>query len=388
MLQSGMRDAWVRRMTRWAARWPLALDGFLAVLACAATVLPLTADEPDCDCVVTPWAFVTAAGMTLPLTFRRRAPFLVNLAIAPFALAFGFNGWPSPLVPIGPLVALHAVAAYARVWQSLVCLATSLLAVPLMFVTRPYDSEPFEAFNLTLVVFVAWLAGVLTRSQRAVLQQYRRRVVAERARRRAEAARAVAEERNLIAREMHDLLGHSVGVMVVLAEGGAAATEGATAGGTQAFDLIARTGRETLADLRRLLGTVRAGDDEELRPLPTTADIPKLVDTMRQAGVDVTLDMPQPRVVAGAAGLAAFRIVQESLTNALKHAPGRPVAVDVRDGAEELTIEVRNPVPAGAGRAELGHGLRGMLERAASVGAALSYGAEGGTWTVRLKLGR
>lgn len=384
------RLAAVRLRARRAPWLTPALDVLLAVAVCVLSMLPLTVDDPGCECVVTPWAYVAAAGQTLPLVARRRAPLAVNLVIAPSAIIFGFVGWPSPLVPIGPLVALHAIAAYGRWWQAIVAVTVAVAAVPVTILARPLESDPYEWLNLLLAVFVAWLAGALTRSRRGAAEQARQRAAAERAGRRAEEARAVAEERNRIGREMHDLLGHSVGVMVVLAEGGAAAVVERPAAGVQAFELIARTGRETMTDLRRMLAVVHAGDagDGAREPLPTSAGIAGLVDTLRAAGVAVTLRMPQGPALTGVAGVTVYRVVQEALTNALKHAPGEAVHVDVTQTAERFAVEVRNRVPAGAGPPVPGHGLRGMRERADSIGADLRCGVEAGTFAVTLHLTR
>lgn len=354
----------------------LLVDGLLAVAVLVLTLLPLAAADPG-----TAWAYVAAAGQTLPLVLRRQNPLVANLLIAPSAVLYGWIGWPSPLVPLGPLVALHAIAAYGSRIPSFTFLAVALVGTPVVLLSRTADPEPYEWLNVALAAGVAWLAGALSRSRRGELRQHEERLAAERALRRAEAERAAAEERHRIAREMHDLVGHSVGVMVVLAEGAAARADAGDPS-PETLEQIAGRGRETMAELRTLL----AGDEPGRRPAPTTDDLPALIETVRAAGTTVELRSGLRGRIDGAAGLAIYRVVQEALTNARKHAPGAPVTVELRETGAGPVVTVSNPVgdgPAGSG----GQGLRIMRERAAGAGATLEHGREGRTWRVTMRAG-
>ncbi|WP_433367499.1 sensor histidine kinase [Actinoplanes sp. CA-142083] len=372
-----MQLSWVSRQFETGAaattRSRLMVDGLLALVLFGLTLLPLSAADS-----VTPWAYVAAAGQTLPLVLRRQSPLLANILIAPSAIAYGFAGWPSPLVPLGALVGLHAIAAYGSRAQSYFFLALALLGTPVVLLSRPAEAEPYEWLNVALAAGVAWLAGTLSRSRQREERQREERAAAERARHEAEAARAVAEERNRIAREMHDLLGHSVGVMVVLAEGAAARAETGDPS-PETLERIAATGREAMTDLRAMLR-----QDDERRPLPTTDDLPALVETVREAGMTVELRSSLPGAVGGAVGLAVYRIVQEALTNARKHAPGEPVTVEIAEGP---VVTVTNRAGNDLGRETGGRGLRNMRERAASIGAQLECGRDGETWRVTLRSG-
>jgi signal transduction histidine kinase len=359
----------------------LIADGLLATGVLALTLLPLSAAGPS-----TRWAYVAAAGQALPLVLRRQNPLLANVLIAPSAVAYGYFGWPSPLVPIGPLVALHAIAAYGSRLSSLVFLGLALIGAPAVLLIRPAEIEPYEWLNVTLAAGVAWLAGSLNRSRRRELRQQEERLAAERARRHAEAERAAAEERHQIAREMHDVLGHSVGVMVVLAEGAAARAE-AGVPSLDTLDQIAATGRETMTELRTMLGGLRpAGEREQRRPPPTTEDLPALVETVRTAGMTVELRLALSAPIGGTAGVAVYRIVQEALTNARKHAPGEPVTVELADGEPGPVVTIANPA-RGHGHGAGGQGLANMRDRAASIGARIEHGRNGGTWRVTVRLG-
>ncbi|WP_433794433.1 sensor histidine kinase [Actinoplanes sp. CA-252034] len=364
-----------------ARRGELAVDGGIAALAFAISLLPLTADA-------TPgWAFIVLAGNTLPLVLRRQNPLLANLLIAPSAVIFGLAGWPSPLVPVGPLIALHAIAAYGRRAHSYAFVVLALLAAPAVLMLRPAEYEPYEWLDLALAAVVAWLAGTLTAARRREMGQFEERMAAERALRHAESERATAEseraaaeERHRIARDMHDVLGHSVAVMVVLAEGAAARAEAGHVD-PATLDLIAATGRRTMADLRATLGPLRSPAPAP----PGSEDIGGLVAAVRQAGATAELRDGLAEPVTGAAGLAAYRIVQEALTNALKHAPGEAVTVEMTEGGDGPRIIVSNhrdvDRPVGEGQ-----GLRNMRERAAAVGGTVEHGPAGGRWQVTLRL--
>ncbi|MEU4623008.1 histidine kinase [Actinoplanes sp. NPDC023801] len=391
-------------------RRQLVADAAIGMLAFAVSLLPLTAQNAPA------WAYVVLAGITLPLVLRRRNPLLANLLILPSAVMFGLGGWPSPMVPIGPLVALHAIAAYGRRVDSYALLALALVAAPGVLFLRPSESEPYEWLDLGLAAIVAWLAGTLTAARRRETRQFEERVAAERALRQAEARHAAAEERNRIARDMHDLLGHSVTVMVVLAEGAAARAEAGHAD-PDTLDLIAATGRRTMTELRTTLGTLRpAVSREPARPaepvLPpespagsgempspggagegdSTAggrtregpeDVADLVETVRRAGTTVEFRSSWREPMSGAAGQAVYRIVQEALTNAMRHAPGTTVTVELTEAGNGRRVRVSNPVVSEAAPSG-GHGLRNMRERARGIGAELTCGHDGETWTVSL----
>ncbi|MBB4743494.1 signal transduction histidine kinase [Actinoplanes octamycinicus] len=368
---------------RWLA--PLG-DVLLALAVFALSVQAIVTDGGDCDCQVTAWTYVAAAGQALPIAARRAAPFAVNLLVAPSAIIFATADWPALPVPLGPLIAIHAAASYAHRWQASLVLAGALVAVPVTLLGREAGTDSVEGLHTVLIIVIAWLLGWVGRYRRTALAEAARRAATLDLLRDAERAGAVAAERARIAREMHDLLSHSVSVMVVLAEGGAAAAEAGRGGVATTFDSIAGRGRRTLAELRAMLGVLRApAETGGLQPLPALADLTGLVAETRQAGVQVSLHGPTDAPVNSAGGLAAYRIVQESLTNAVRHAPGAPVRVEVGADDQMLTVRVTNRAPDPSRRGT-GHGLRGMRERAASAGGTLTSGPVDDQWVVDLRL--
>lgn len=224
---------------------------------------------------------------------------------------------------------------------------------------------------------IAWLLGALVRTTRLVTEQ--RRLTREQ-----RASRAVAEERNRIARELHDVIGHSVSVMTVQASAVRRRLSADQAVERQALETVEAVGREALTEMRRMVGVLRqAGDGADREPPPGLAQLDPLVEKFRLAGLPVRLQQGGlERPLAAGLDLTAYRLVQEGLTNTRKHAPG--ARVDVRiSGApgRGLEVSVVNPLPVGVAPAEIpgaGAGLTGLSERVALDGGTLRHGPEGG----------
>ena len=242
---------------------------------------------------------------------------------------------------------------------------------------------------------LAWFAGIPLLAVVVV-----RRVVREREARlaaltaRAEALereqeiriREAAElERTQIARELHDVVAHKVSVMVVQAGAERSVLDPAATSTEETLRTIEATGREALVELRRLLGVLRSGEESSLAPQPTLADVDGLVAQVRDAGVDVELRIEgERRSLAPGVELSAFRIVQEALTNVLKHAGGAHALVALRFRPEEIEIEVRDE--GGAARTAstgAGHGLLGIRERVALHGGRVDVGPTDAGYAVR-----
>lgn len=194
------------------------------------------------------------------------------------------------------------------------------------------------------------------------------------------ADRAAAEERQRIAREMHDVVAHSLAVVVSHAEAGRMVVGQQPERASGILDTIATTGREALTEMRGLLGVL--GGESSTEPQPGLADLGELVERMRAAGLSVRLEVDEPGQVAPAVGLTAYRVVQESLTNVTRHAgPGATATVSVRRTARQLRVEVSDD---GVGvQGPPGRGLRGMRERVAAVGGTLEAGPSSEGWQVR-----
>jgi signal transduction histidine kinase len=206
------------------------------------------------------------------------------------------------------------------------------------------------------------------------------------------AQQAVMEERNRIAREMHDIIGHNLAVINALADGGAYAATAAPEKAKEALEAIGRTSRGALAELRRVLSVLKAeeGEELELAPQPGLADLDALIERVREAGLPVTVSVTgEPLALSENQQLAVYRTVQESLTNVFKHARGvrrADVSIEYRDSGLSVTVHNTGSRVDEAGTAR---GLAGLSERAAAFGGTMVAGPEAlGGWRVVLWLPR
>jgi signal transduction histidine kinase len=224
----------------------------------------------------------------------------------------------------------------------------------------------------TAAVIAVDSTGSRLRAQQALAAQTER-AEDERAR------RAVLEERTRIARELHDVVAHHMSLIAVRAETAPYRLTGLPEPARAEFGSLGEEAREALAEMRRLLGVLRQDQPAALAPQPQLADLPALVDTVRQAGVPVQLSVP-PALgqVPSGVGVCAYRIVQESLSNASQHAPGAAVTVSVGHDSGAVLLRVANgpggPTNPSGNDHEPGHGLTGMRERVALLGGSLSAG--------------
>ncbi len=232
------------------------------------------------------------------------------------------------------------------------------------------------------------LAGRAVRNRSQLTAELHEAAVRAAEAREAEAERAVADERRRIAREMHDVVAHSVSMMVVQAGGARRILERDPARAVAAAELIERTGRDALAEMRALLGVLHADEHAEYAPQPTLRELEALVERARSAGVPVTLELSGVRrELPAGLDLAAYRVVQEALTNVVKHSGGAPTTVSVHYRADAVEVWIAD---RGSGRPDLrlgsgGHGLVGMRERVRMYGGELHAGRRrGGGFEVRV----
>ena len=272
------------------------------------------------------------------------------------------------------------------------------LVVAVLGVAYAVDPAAPGAVDLVVTMLslgAAWGVGASVRLRRRQLELLQEREVLREQARRDAAQRAVADERLRIARELHDVVAHSMSVVAVQSAMAAQVLQNRPQLAADALAAISTSSRDALAELRRLLGVLRSGDDapDDLAPAAGLAELPALAERVREAGVAVDLAVTgDPAAVPTGAGLTAHRIVQEALTNTVRHAgPGSRARVSVAVGAGCLTVEVVDdgagtPVagPVGSGR-----GLVGMRERVEVFGGELDAGPGGGGWRVaaRLRLG-
>ena len=232
----------------------------------------------------------------------------------------------------------------------------------------------------------AWMAGTTFTALAALLVRHELDLVARlRAAQAGLADRARAEERNRIARELHDVIAHTLIVSQLHVTGARLAVETDPADAARALAEAERLGRESLAEVRRAVGLLREdADGGNVAPLPGAADLPVLVERFRSAGADVTLDTAgDAGALPAVTGLAMYRIVQESLTNAAKHAPGASVVVGVDVGPARVMVTVDSAGSPGHGS---GLGLLSMHERASALGGTCEAGPGGRGWLVRAEL--
>jgi signal transduction histidine kinase len=362
----------------------LCFDLALAAFVCGPLQLALIHRAPH-GAVVPAVALLTAAGALLVV--RRRLPVVSFAGILVAALGVRLCGY--SLQPIPLLVALATLAAYRDRRTSLAA-AALVAAVNVAWLDQAGPWLPIHSVYQVVVVAGAWAVGDAFRSRRGELEALRERADrAERERAQAE-ARAVAEEQARIARELHDVIAHNVSVIVVQAAAADDVFDVNPARAREALRSIEATGREAMGELRRLLGGVRAAD-ESYRPQPGLGRLDELVEQVRAGGLTVTVRVDgTPRPLAPGVDLSAFRIVQEALTNTLRHAAASRADVTVRYGPEAIDLEVRDDGIGGGAQVRdgSGHGLLGMRERAALTGGTLAAGpAPGGGFVVRARLG-
>ena len=359
----------------------------------------------------TPNVWLVAA-LTFPLALRRRAPMPVFLVIAAVALFQSFVTG-ALLADASLLVALYTVAAECA-WVQVV-IASVILEIGIVMATvrwTPTGNNTKSIIFLNGMAFTALLAGVVVRALRSQLDWLAERAERLEVERDQQASLAAAAERARIAREMHDVVSHNLQVMVTLADAAAAAQASDPARAREAIHEVSNTGRQALTDMRRMLGVLRddpartgapaaivspVADGNPLSPQPGLAELERLVERVRGTGLRVSLERHgRPFEITSAASLSVYRIVQEALTNVLKHA-AEPTRVDIRleFGDPDLVVRVtddgRARVPAGtaangsghAGSHGPGHGLSGMAERTATFGGTLSARpSESGGWEV------
>ena len=297
------------------------------------------------------------------------------LLLVPLAPTAWWGGWPwGP----GQILAMLGVFFLAGIRQQRAELwwmwALSLIPWLLWLIA---DIPNLHGPGGSVVVFTAVVIavdsiGTRLRAQRSLATQTER-AETERAR------RAVLEERTRIARELHDVVAHHMSLIAVRAETAPYRLPGLPESAQAEFSSLSEVAREALAEMRRLLGVLRHDQPATLAPQPQLSDLPALVDAARQAGAPVEFSAPAAlgRVPAGV-GVCAYRIVQESLSNASQHAPGAPITVSIDHGHGAVLLRVANgpgehPAPPGD-QHRPGHGLTGMHERVALLGGSLTAG--------------
>jgi signal transduction histidine kinase len=333
--------------------------------------------------------------LVIPLVWRRRAPMAVFLIVAVVALTQWLVAVPAP-GDVALLVALFTVAVHGAPTRALTA-AGILEAGVVMASVRwaPAGDVARSIVFLSGMVVAALFAGVTLRTWRDHLDAVVERATRLEAERDQQAQLAAAAERSRIAREMHDVVAHNLSIMVTLADGAHAVALSNPARSCEAMAEVSATGRLALTDMRHLLGVLRADGTEAGRaPQPDLSGLPGLLDRVRGTGLEVELEERGKRFdVPPGVGLTVYRIIQESLTNVLKHAEDPSTArVELAFRSPYIDLSVRDDgrspdgVPVEHAMDE-GHGLSGMRERAAVYGGELHAGPGGeGGWQVTSRI--
>jgi len=336
------------------------------------------------------WA-VLAVGTIAPLAWRRRYPLMVVGVQAVVETAtvvrsghLGFSG----VLLASVLIGAYSAGAFSktRVWSLALVLVGGVVPEIGLGLTRLMSGIPGLG---AVIPLTAWLIGHSIRAHRRQVAGLEERALRLERERDATARAAVAEERARIARELHDVVAHGVSVMVVQAEAARRMLRRRPEQAEEALRVVSTTGSEALGELQHLLGVLAPGASEpELEPAPGLRDLGALVDRVRAAGLLVELHLDgEVRTLPRGLDLTAYRIVQEALTNVLKHAAASRAEVRLRFADTCLGIEVTDAGQTPAGHNGNGRGLLGMRERVAAYGGEIEAGRRaGGGYAVRVRL--
>jgi signal transduction histidine kinase len=383
-----------RTVPRWRSVDQRLTDALLVVGTLGASLIAAFAVHPHDEYHdANGWTALLIVAATVPLAARRRAPLLVFAVTTGAVLALPIAHFDAGATPVAVWIALYSLAAHSDLHRSLVGVASVPLVMAIVWASARTEFG-WPEYLVNIVIFeAAWVTGNNIRTRRAYLRELEDRASRLEREREARAERAVDEERARIARELHDVVAHSMSVMTVQAGAARRIIDQDPGRARDALGTIERTGRQALGEMRRILEVLRdraSGGDRA--PLPGLDRLPDLVDQLHLSGLPVEL------LVEGAArplpqgvDLTAYRIIQEALTNTLKHAGPARADVTVRYSSGAVDIEVRDDgrgitAAANGGPAE-GHGLLGMRERVAVFGGRLHAGPRpGGGYQIRAHL--
>ncbi|MDX2402872.1 sensor histidine kinase [Streptomyces microflavus] len=385
----------MQRLYDFLRRHPTGVDVFWAVVLLGLSGMSMVSGMYDAGREEI-LAIPVALGLSTVVALRRRLPEkMLLLAIAVGVLQLVGDVRPN-IGNFAMLVITFTVATIGERWASRLALICSLTAAglsQLRWEAEPGGSWPQQIFVtviMTVPFVLAWVMGDSLRTRRAYFNQLEERAARLEREREAQSKVAVAAERARIARELHDVVAHNVSVMVVQADGAAYVMDAAPDQARQALETISSTGRQALAEMRRLLGVLRTGDTREggeYVPQPDVEQIEDLVEQVRRTGLAVDFKVEgTARPLPSGVELTAYRIVQEALTNTRKHGgpdAGASVRLVYFDDGLGLLVEddgrgAAHELYADGGADGAGHGMIGMRERVGMVGGTLDAGPRPG----------
>jgi len=383
----------VKWLSAWAAKLTprqqdLALALVLAVVN-VGTVIPYVSQlRPSELSRLYPlaWAVTLLVLQALPLAYRRDYPVWVFLAVGAPRVLYDLLGFGYAPVPVGPAIAYFTILERSSTRTRWV-ISALLMAGIVEGQTLPGHTEPYDFFVQLLIFAMTGLAGLLSRSRRKYLSQTEARAERAESELDQQAALAAARERTRIARELHDVVAHHVSLMAVQAEAASSLLPGQPEQAARSVEIISQTARQALAELRRLLGVLRGpGEQPSTPPTPSLGELDAVLAQVGEAGLAVDLAVEgDPAELAAGVNLTAYRIVQEGLTNALRHSAAPQAAVRLCYEPGYVTVSITNSGPAagnghardGTANAQGGFGLAGIAERVASCGGTLTVGPTG-----------
>jgi signal transduction histidine kinase len=331
-----------------------------------------------------------AAAQGAMLLARRRAPTAVLAGTTAISVLMIVAGYPGGSAIFGACCAAYAVAVYGSGDEgaglvvtlrhaAVVAVAAIALGVASVAPGARSQSGTWGVLAVSALVAASWVLGYAIRTRRAYIAELKARAARLEAEEGERAARAVVEERLRIARELHDVIGHSISLITIQAEAAARSARTNPDAVPGFLTRISAASRQALAEMRHVLAVLRPDAGDELSPQPGLADLGELVERLNAEGVVTRLDA-EPMDLSPGVALTVYRIVQESLTNVLKHAgPGASAAVTVVRSESSVRVSVHDDGAGPSGpAASTAHGIVGMCERAAVYGGTLRTGARAG----------
>lgn len=377
------------RRTRWHLAQDIAVAALIAALGLAEVWVPFESVQGTGSPVLSTVAIAVCAVL---LAMRRIFPLVLVGVPLTWVVCFVATAGDTQVLFFGGFLpialTLYTGARHGGVRTSaLICgsVFASVILADLFVPELQGPSEVFFHWGVLLTIFLVGI-GMRVSEQRAVDAAVR--AAAAEADARQSALRAAAEERARIARELHDILGHSVSVMVVQAGAAAQVVDTDPVAARRALEAIRSTGTDALADVRRVVALLREADHESLAPQPGIARIPELIEQARADGLVVDYRSDDTSDLTAGRQLAVYRVVQEALTNVRRHARAASASVVIDRTADRIDITVTDDGPLAAESPEhpAGHGLLGMRERVAIYGGTLEAGPAPSGWRVHATL--
>jgi signal transduction histidine kinase len=363
-------------------------DAVLGVTLAAVNAVSLLPYRGDLHPLWLPLALVAAQG--IPLAWRRSWPVPVMIVIGAVRVGYDQAGFMFAPLPLGPAIAFYTVIDRSRPVLRWITVAATAAGIAVSE-AAPGHNQPYDGIVQAMIFTTAWAAGTLARAKRASLRAAQTRADRAEAELDREASRAALGERARIARELHDVVAHHVSLIAVQAEAASSLLPGRPAEAQGSVEIIGNTARMALAELRRLLGVLRGPSDRPQKaPSASLSELGTVLDQVRSAGLAVSFELTgEPGPLAPGVDLTAYRIVQEALTNALRHAGAARADVALRYEPGYITVSVTDSGPGQDGSAAAGNGgrtvpaalpagsglgLAGIAERVASCRGSLTVG--------------